>query len=277
MKKDIQKNSDSDTLIHISVSSTEQCSTSKEKAHWLSRRLSLAYAASLEASVTEYVLVYTKDGLQLVRYNRKKGSIQRLLHVDFLAGKNRYRRKNDLSIHQPLAKAAGMKPGFRPTILDATAGLGKDGFLFASLGCQLTLCERNPILFALLEDGLLRAQNDPCTRDIVERIRLIQEDSILLIKQKPTLYDTVYLDPMYPQRTSSALNKQELRVIRQIVGDDRDVADLFAAGKQLARHRVVVKRPRLAPPLTEEKISYQIQMTSCRYDIYLIPPQRPVD
>jgi 16S rRNA (guanine1516-N2)-methyltransferase len=35
-------------------------------------------------------------------------------------------------------------------------GLGKDAFVLASLGCRVTLVERNPVVHALLRDGLDR-------------------------------------------------------------------------------------------------------------------------
>ena len=42
-------------------------------------------------------------------------------------------------------------------MLDATAGLGRDAFVLASLGCQVTLIERVPAVAALLENGIERA------------------------------------------------------------------------------------------------------------------------
>ena len=59
-----------------------------------------------------------------------------------------------------IAKAVGIAQGVRPQVLDATAGLGKDAFVLASLGCQMTLIERQPLIAALLEDGLARARGD---------------------------------------------------------------------------------------------------------------------
>jgi 16S rRNA (guanine1516-N2)-methyltransferase len=46
-------------------------------------------------------------------------------------------------------------------VIDGTAGLGKDAFVLAGLGCKVTLVERHPVVVALLADGLARAWQDP--------------------------------------------------------------------------------------------------------------------
>jgi len=63
------------------------------------------------------------------------------------------------SLGQPLLKAVGIKrrDGYRPRVLDATAGLGEDAWVLASAGCEVRALERNRITSALLEDGLRRA------------------------------------------------------------------------------------------------------------------------
>jgi 16S rRNA (guanine1516-N2)-methyltransferase len=257
--------------MNTSVSSTIKATTFLQKAEELAIKLQLPFCISPAESTTEYILCYTINGLELVCYDLKKKRCQTLLYVDFIHGKNGYRRLNDASIKQPLAKAAGIKPGIRPMVLDATAGLGGDSFVLASLGCQVTLFERNPVIAALLQDGLDRALIHRQTRPIIEeRITFIHESSFSLSTGQEKEFDTVYLDPMYPHDSGSALNKQSMRVIRTIVGDDSDSEQLLELAKVKARKRIVVKRPRQAPTLTTENVSYQIKMKSSRYDIYLI-------
>ena len=41
--------------------------------------------------------------------------------------------------------------GEKPSLIDATAGLGHDSLLMAYLGADVRLIERHPILFVLLE------------------------------------------------------------------------------------------------------------------------------
>jgi 16S rRNA (guanine1516-N2)-methyltransferase len=213
-------------------------------------------------------LVYTETRLELRQPSGagKEGP----LFVDFLAGSNSYRRLHNNTINQPLARAVGIKSGFRPSIVDGTAGLGRDGFVLACLGCTVIMIERSAVLSALLQDALDRALADAATRDIIkDNIRLICGDTQTVLATLGEKPHTVYLDPMYPKRTGSALNKKEMRVIRSLVGDDQDSASLLASALQGAANRVVVKRPNEAPPLTERPPSHVIRMKNHRFDVYL--------
>lgn len=258
-------------LLNTSVSSTIKSTTFLQKAEILARKLKLPYCQSPEDSQTEFILCYTEKGLQLLSYDTVKDKSSSLLFVDFVNGKEGYRRINNATIKQPLAKSVGIKAGIRPTVFDATAGLGGDAFVLATLGCRVTLCERNPVMAALLGDGLERALASTQTNNIVENHLHLVKASSLSSQAFPTLgYDTVYLDPMYPHDTKSALNKMSMRVIRSLVGDDRDSWQLMDSAKLIARKRIVIKRPKLAPPLTDDKISYQVKMKSSRFDVYII-------
>ncbi len=254
----------------ISVSSTIDSSIILQKAIALAVKLNLPFAPSIEQRTTEFILAYTPKGLQFLHMPAGTQKSFCLLFVDFIHGKNGFRLARDCTIKQPLARAAGLKPGFRPTILDGTAGNGADGFVLASLGCRVTLCERSPIIGALLEDGLARAAGEQRTAEIVEqRINLTHGDTRDYLDNSSATFHTIYLDPMYPHRPSSALNKQTLRTIRSLVGGDSDGADLLEKALVKAENRVVVKRPHKAPLLSSIQPSHVIAMKNSRYDVYL--------
>ena len=179
---------------------------------------------------------------------------------------------------QLVAKAVGLqKTRAALHIVDATAGLGQDAFVLASLGCTVTLFERNPVIHALLADGLARAALNVDCAAIVERMRLLEGSSIEWLARPGTeAADVVYLDPMFPHRDKSALVKKEMQVFRTIVGDDEDSAQLLAAALERARYRVVVKRPRKASAIEGAEPTTRIEGKSSRYDVYAIralPPQ----
>src|SRR5690606_41480762 len=71
-----------------------------------------------------------------------------------------------------------------PSMVDATAGLGHDSLLIAHLGAQVTLDERHPIRFTLLEDSHTRAQSDAFLSQVVSRIHLVFSDSADYLKQQ---------------------------------------------------------------------------------------------
>lgn len=192
--------------------------------------------------------------------------------AEFVTGKVRHRRLYGGGQNQALARAIGMKSGIKPWVLDATAGLGKDAFVLASLGCRVDLLERSPIVHALLENGLQRAAADFATNKIVnERMRLIFTDTIqylkdLNIKQRP---DVIYMDPMYPDRSKSALVKKEMRLFKMVIGNDLDADELLHIALTSPVKRVVVKRPRQAPYIGGLEPFTMIQTKNTRYDVYI--------
>ncbi len=209
------------------------------------------------------------DGLSLPNADDPaSGAVQ----VDFVGGTLGHRLRFGGGRGQPLARAMGLKPGFNPAVWDATAGLGRDAFVLASLGCHVTLCERSPVLAALLDDGLQRAMLNAEIGDWVQtRMALRFGDSAhelaaLEVQQAP---DTVYLDPMYPPGKSSVLVKKEMQAVQQLVGADTDSGALLDVALTVARRRVVVKRPRRAPPIAGRRPSASVESKKTRYDIYV--------
>jgi 16S rRNA (guanine1516-N2)-methyltransferase len=167
-----------------------------------------------------------------------------------------------------MAKAAGLKAGCTPSVIDATAGLGRDAFVFATLGCRVTLVERSPVACALLEDGLRRAMTDAEVAPIAARMTLVCGDAAALLPEMEA--DVVYLDPMYPHRDSSALVKKEMRLFQALLGADLDSDGLLPAALHAARLRVVVKRPDYAEPLAGRKPTLSFPTKNHRFDVYVI-------
>ena len=153
-------------------------------------------------------------------------------------------------------------------MLDATAGLGRDSFMLASMGCHVHMMERSAIVAALLKDGIRRAKNIPDLTDIIGRITLTASNSYSLTSL-PFPPDVIYLDPMYPHRTKSALVKKEMRLVRALVGDDHDASELLSWALSNKTERVVVKRPKGAAKLLESPLpSFVIKSKNSRFDVY---------
>ena len=221
-------------------------------------------------------LCFSPQGLKL---QSSEGRAESII-VDFGSDTFIYRLMKGGGRKQPMARAIGLQPGYSPLVLDATAGLGRDGFILASLGCRVILCERSAVVHALLHDGLTRAGSDPRLNAIVSRITLYAGDSrqLLPMLTPDDRPDVIYLDPMFPSRTKkSALVKKEMRLIRTVVGDDHDTSALLQVAIAHARKRVVCKRPILAAPLewhlpdgTEgRQPDFAITTPNHRFDIYL--------
>lgn len=194
-----------------------------------------------------------------------------LVRVDFVEGALAHRRQFGGGVGQMVARAVGLKGALRPSVLDATAGLGRDAFVLAALGCEVTLLERQPVIAALLEDGLQRARQAGGgeVAEIVSRMRFFEADAIAAMTAwDAPIPQVIHLDPMFPHRDKSALVKKEMRLFRPLAGDDTDAPALLEAALGLASHRVVVKRARKAPAIEGRPPSAQIVGQSSRYDIY---------
>lgn len=212
-------------------------------------------------------LVQTNIRLELRKLDEPKlGAIA----VDFVEGAMAHRRKFGGGRGEAVAKAVGIKGDYLPTVIDATAGLGRDAFVLACIGCRVRLVERHAVVAALLEDGLKRAYDDPEIGSFM-RERMVMENvrSISEFDADGNMADVVYLDPMYPHKQKSALVKKEMRVFQHLVGADLDSDDLLLPAKILARRRVVVKRPDYAPFLAQAKPDFSQETKNHRFDVYL--------
>ena len=239
-----------------------------ERAASLAAKLDIPFTTEDKAEF-RFLLICAADSLYLERTGRgKTGAIK----ASFADPAMLYRLAHGINRRQHLARAVGLKKNWQPEVIDATGGLGRDGFVLAYLGCRVHMIERSPILAAMIEDGLERSKLTPRTSEAAGRIRLTRTDSLEFLKKldEHPLPDVIYIDPMYPERTKSSLVKKEMRILRELVGDDPDAPDLLKTALLRARNRVVVKRPRLAPTLGGLAPSHAITGKTSRYDVYLI-------
>ncbi|NGZ06278.1 MAG: class I SAM-dependent methyltransferase [Magnetococcales bacterium] len=226
-------------------------------------RLGLPWMA-WEETASRLVLRVAATGLELLQRTRGCNAAVR---VDFSTAIARARQQE--GIKQSLARAVGIKSGIRPLVLDATPGLGRDAFVLAALGCQVIMVERSLVVHALLADGLERAQKAGVP--VCARLSLIAGDArdyLTACHGPMAAPEVIYLDPMHPERHKSALVKKEMRHLRLLVGDDPDAASLLPLARACARQRVVVKRPKVAPPLADMAADQVLAGHSTRYDLY---------
>lgn len=216
----------------------------------------------------DYLLVITPSYIGLQNTSDLKSTP---FYIDFLSGKTQYRQQQASLRNELLARALGVRPTQKPSIIDATAGLGRDSLVLATLGFQITMLERSAILYVLLRDALDRAKKDVTMMNVVSRLTLIHTDAKDWLAQlnASSYPEVIYMDPMFPARKKAAAIKKEMVWLQNLLGKENDAADLLAIARQRAKLRVVVKRPRLAEPLNHLAASYQLVGKSSRFDIYL--------
>jgi 16S rRNA (guanine1516-N2)-methyltransferase len=192
--------------------------------------------------------------------------------VDFGSAGMRHRRI--AGARELLGKAVGQgkKPLLR--VLDATAGLGTDAFVLADLGCELLLCEREPVIAELLRAGMKAAASsgDPWLQSVVQRMTLQVGDARELLQVHVEAIDVIYLDPMFPPRRKSAAVKKEMALFQRLLdhsNDPQDADALLDWAQMQDVARVVVKRPAKAPEVAGLRPSHAIFGKSVRYDVYV--------
>ena len=192
-----------------------------------------------------------------------------MLKCSFIEGPILHRLKYGKGRGQNLAKAVGMKFNKNRNIIDATAGLGYDSFILASLGAKVTLIERSQKMHELLQNGI----NEGISfggeiEKIINRMELLFGDSKdILPKLTP---EVIMIDTMYKERKKTALVKNNMRLVREIVGPDTDYIELLEVALNCAKNRVVLKQPRYAEPIKDiKKCSHQILGRNIRYDIFM--------
>jgi len=265
-----------DAIINLSFSISAQ-----ENAQALASQWQVPYSEKPHYLKQDGIyLVFDKDVVQLQQGGRKAPGP---VFVDFISGANAHRRKFGGGKGQSIAKAIGITSAYQPSVIDATAGLGRDSFVLATLGCSVTMIERHPVVYELLKNGLERAQQACATEDpevaaIIQRMSLASGNaSELMAHWKGEQPDVIYLDPMFPHSESKAQVKKEMQIFREVVGHDLDEDELWQSADQLARCRIAVKRPRKAPFLAEQQPSYSLEGKANRFDIYAKKKVAPIE
>ena len=171
--------------------------------------------------------------------------------------------------HEPLAKAIKLKNlPEDPLAVDATAGFGEDSLILAAAGYHVILFEQNPIIAALLQDGLERAKGHPEFAEIVSRMVFREGDSIAAMREMDGPVDVIYLDPMFPERKKSGLIKKKFQLLQQLEAPADDEEELLAAAQGLKPGRIVIKRPAKGPYMAGIRPDFTYNGNSIRYDCF---------
>jgi 16S rRNA (guanine1516-N2)-methyltransferase len=171
-----------------------------------------------------------------------------------------------------LVRAARIKGADGPlTALDATAGLGEDSLLLAAAGFSVTMYEWNPVVFALLRDGLRRAQQRPELAEIAGRMQVIHADSTEAMRTLALPPDVILLDPMFPERQKSALVKKKLQMIQKLEMPCAREGEILRTALEAGARKVIIKRPPKGPFLAGVKPDYSLSGKAVRFDCMVSP------
>ena len=214
----------------------------------------------------ELTLVRDEEGLALVGEGQMlRGDFPRML-PRIKAG----RLNSEL-----LVKAAKIKKAEGElNAVDATAGLGEDSLLLAAAGFNVTLYERNPVVYELLKDALERASQIPELAPIVARMTAVHADSVAGMASLETPPDVILLDPMFPARQKSALVKKKLQMIQKLEQPCDDEITLLLTAMEAKPKKLIVKRPPKGDYLAGLKPDHSIEGKAVRFDCFASPYDR---
>ena len=181
-------------------------------------------------------------------YLAETASKQKPLRIQFDSPAFLYRLHHASRRSELILRAVRAEAGLK--VLDCTAGLGRDAFLLAYKGCQVTMLERSTVLATMLADALARAAQLEEFADTTQRLHLCSADARHRLRSLaapvapgPAQYDVIYIDPMFPRREKSALVKGEMQLLQRFLGKDEDAAELVSLALVTGVPRLVVKRP----------------------------------
>lgn len=183
------------------------------------------------------------------------------IHADF--SKSLWRKRKSEGKKQGLVRAC--KPMQGMSIIDATAGWGRDAAVLASFGAKVLMIERHPILHALLADALSR-QTAEDKEGLSLNLKGANAFDFLHHLEESHFPDLIYIDPMHPERQKSSLVKKELQALQQLIKPDEDALALIELAVCRAKKRVVVKWPQKAAALRTP--TYSIEGKTVRFDVY---------
>jgi len=236
----------------------------KARAKSVAETLNLEFVAIADDLDSGVALVIDTDRSWLQRLQSPRlGPV----YIDFSSADMLYRRKS--GHNEPLGRAIGVKGDKRPRVFDATAGLGRDAFVLADLGCSITLSEQSVPLCYLLDQArelALMSANDKVVK-AASRMRVLCGDSR---QQAIDAFDVIYIDPMFPERGKTAAVKKDLATVQALFGDHllaNDPEDLLVWAMAQPVERVVIKRPVKAPALDTTKPSHSITGKTIRFDV----------
>ncbi len=167
-------------------------------------------------------------------------------------------------------KAIGSWPKTTP-LLDLCGGWGRDSLCFASWGFKVSCLERHSEVFEIVSNAFqnLKTQNT-FFENILNNITYINTDAKEFLKNSNENWPLIYLDPMYPDRKKSALGKGEMRLLKELVGDDPDKSELAQWAFEKTAKRLVIKGPKLSPSLLENiRPTHVFRGSSTRYEIFV--------
>ena len=219
------------------------------------RILFLKNIASLDIIDNKIELHFNKDKIYLIN-NNYKDPVK--IIIDFndkrFLEKNNTRLKDNNDIFKKIFSIKNS------TILDGTAGFGRDGYLLDSMNHNVTMIDNSPIVSLLLKNALNRSGN--------RSITLFHGNTYDHIKHSIKKYNYIYLDFMFNKLKNSSLSSKNDETLKLISFIENDKNKIIEIAQKRAINKVVVKEPVNSLSILS-KPNHIIKTKLISYNIYL--------
>jgi len=126
------------------------------------------------------------------------------------------------------------------SILDCTGGFARDAAVLASLGNNVTLVDRDPLIMSLLVDAREKIKSDDI-RYIFSRIKIRFGNCIDFIRNTSEHFEYIYFDFMFNVNKSALPSKNE-QFLRKIVKNDiNENVDIIQETIQRVKSKIIIK------------------------------------
>lgn len=219
-------------------------------------------ADSYYKEIKSLALKLKGNTVELINLNYKK---EVAVLVDFSKENNNFKDNNNF---KKIFKKKGA------SILDCTAGLGRDGFTLASNGFNVTMIEKNPIIVLLLKNGLQRFIQKTKNQN---KLSLLYGDSYDYLNLYNGQFDYIYIDFMFNKIKRKSLSSKNDETLKLLADDEENRFRLLEIARKKCKFKVIVKGSKNLSSIPNLNPNYSIKTKLLRYDIFLGKDRLTID
>ena len=223
----------------------------KELSDFLGKTLNNYYDKSVVKNLS---IKLNSDGIELINANYKEAVS---ISVNFL--NEAINNKIKLRISGKKDVFSKLFPIKNSTLLDCTAGYGRDSYILRLMGFNVTMIENSPVMSLLLNYALKKLK--------LLNFKMYHGNSYDYLNHSEKNYDYIYIDFMFDKLKKNSLSSKNDETLKLVSFQENNKNNLIRLAIKKSNSRVVVKEPKhsLSDILKPE---YTIKTKLLNFNIY---------
>ncbi|MBT7322542.1 MAG: class I SAM-dependent methyltransferase [Gammaproteobacteria bacterium] len=176
-------------------------------------------------------IIFDKEDIQLINAHYKNPVS---ISINFLDKELNNKIKLRLAGKKDVFDKLFPKKG--STILDCTAGYGRDSYILRSMGYDITMIENSPVMSLLLNSALKKLE--------LSNFSMYHGNSYDYLKHSENHYEYIYIDFMFDKLKESSLSSKNDETLKLISFQDSNKNNLIKLAIKKSKGRVIVKEPK---------------------------------